>query len=195
MDLLERLISGLSRLPGLGKKSASRIVYHLLRTDDDFVKSLAADIAALRTTIQHCGICGIYTETDPCSICTDPSRDPSLLCVVEEPQDVITIEGLHEYRGFYHVLMGALSPINGIGPRNLRIEGLLRRVREGAVQEVILATNPTVEGETTALYVGKLLKEEGLNVSRLALGLPLGGDLEFADRQTLTRSLKGRQPL
>lgn len=195
MDLLERLIAGLSRLPGLGKKSASRIVYHLLRTDGDFVESLAADIAALRNTIHHCGICGIYTETDPCSICMDPSRDPGLLCVVEEPQDVLTIEGLREYRGFYHVLMGALSPIDGIGPRNLRIDGLLRRVREGSVQEVILATNPTVEGETTALYVGKLLKECGVRVSRLALGLPLGGDLEFADRQTLARSLKGRQPL
>jgi recombination protein RecR len=195
VDLLSRLIAGLSRLPGLGKKSASRIVYHLLRSDEVFVKSLADDIGALRRSIHHCGICGIYTETDPCFICTDPSRDSGMLCVVEEPQDVLTIEGLHEYRGFYHVLMGALSPIDGIGPRNLRIDSLLRRVREGSVQEVILATNPTVEGETTAIYVGKLLKEAGMKVSRLALGLPLGGDLEFADRQTLTRSLKGRQPL
>jgi recombination protein RecR len=195
MNALERLIGNLARLPGLGKKSASRIAYYLLRADDALARSIAEDLAGLRQTIRSCSVCGTYTDIDPCSICTDPSRDRTTICVVEEPRDVLTLESIHEHRGLYHVLMGALSPIDGVGPSNLRISGLIERVHRGGVREVILATNPTVEGETTALYLLKQLKETGVRISRIAFGLPVGGDLEFADKQTLARSFKGRSEL
>jgi recombination protein RecR len=192
MNVLERLIGNLARLPGLGKKSASRIAYYLLRADEALVRALAEDLAQLRQTIRNCSVCGTYTDLDPCSLCTDPQRDTSSICVVEEPRDVLTIESIQEHRGLYHVLMGALSPIDGVGPENLRIAALIERVKKGGVQEVILATNPTVEGETTALYLLKALKDANVKVSRIAFGLPVGGDLEFADKQTLARSFKGR---
>jgi len=192
MNSLERLIANLARLPGLGKKSASRIAYYLLRADETLVRSLAEDLGALRQTIQPCSVCGTYTDVDPCAICTDPSRDRTSICVVEEPRDVLTLESIREHRGLYHVLGGALSPIDGVGPSSLRIDALVERVRRGGVQEVILATNPTVEGETTALYIVKVLRETGVKTSRIAFGLPVGGDLEFADKQTLVRSFKGR---
>ena len=192
MNALERLIGNLARLPGLGRKSASRIAYFLLRTDEVLVRALAEDLGRLRSTIRTCSICGTYTDVDPCGICTDPQRDRASLCVVEEPRDVFTIESIHEHRGLYHVLMGAISPIDGVGPDNLRIAGLVERVGKGGVQEVILATNPTVEGETTALYLAQLLTVTGVKMSRIAFGLPVGGDLEFADKQTLARSYKGR---
>jgi recombination protein RecR len=179
-------------MPGLGRKSASRIAYFLLRTDEALVRTRAEDLGRLRSTIRTCTICGTYTDVDPCGICTDPQRDRASICVVEEPRDVFTIESIHEHRGLYHVLMGAISPIDGVGPDNLRIAGLVERVRKGGVQEVILATNPTVEGETTALYLVQLLKDTRVRMSRIAFGLPVGGDLEFADKQTLTRSFKGR---
>jgi recombination protein RecR len=192
MNSLERLIGNLSRLPGLGRKSASRIAYYLLRADEQLVRTLAEDLSQLRQTIRNCSICGTYTDIDPCGICTDAGRDRRSICVVEEPRDVLTLESIHEHRGLYHVLMGAISPIDGIGPDNLRIGALIDRVRKGGVEEVILATNPTVEGETTALYLVKALKDHGVKISRLAFGLPVGGDLEFADKQTLARSFKGR---
>lgn len=192
MNALERLIGNLARLPGLGRKSASRIAYFLLKTDESLSRSLAEDLGRLRQTIRNCSICGTYTDVDPCGICTDPQRDHSSICVVEEPRDVLTIESIHEHRGLYHVLMGAISPIDGVGPDGLRIASLVERVHKGGVAEVILATNPTVEGETTALYLGRALKDTGVRVSRIAFGLPVGGDLEFADRQTLARSFKGR---
>jgi recombination protein RecR len=192
VNALERLIGNLARLPGLGRKSASRIAYYLLRADEALVRGLADDLGQLRRTIRGCSICGTYTDVDPCGICTDAQRERSSICVVEEPRDVITIESIHEHRGLYHVLMGAISPIDGIGPDNLRIPGLLDRVRAGGVQEVILATNPTVEGETTALYLLSVLKVYGVKISRIAFGLPVGGDLEFADKQTLARSYRGR---
>jgi len=192
MNVLERLIGNLARLPGLGKKSASRIAYFLLRADETLARTLGEDLALLRRTIRNCSVCGTYTDLDPCSMCTDPRRDPSSICVVEEPRDVLTIESIQEHHGSYHVLMGAISPIDGIGPENLRISSLLERVHKGGVREVILATNPTVEGETTALYLLKALKDLDVKVSRIAFGLPVGGDLEFADKQTLARSLKGR---
>jgi recombination protein RecR len=192
MNALERLIGNLARLPGLGKKSASRIVYYLLRADETLVRALAEDIGRLRQTIRSCSICGNYTDVDPCGICTDPHRDTSSICVVEEPRDVLTIESIHEHRGLYHVLMGAISPIDGVGPDNLRIASLVERVEKGGIQELILATNPTVEGETTALYLVKALKNSGVKLSRIAFGLPVGGDMEFADKQTLARSFKGR---
>jgi recombination protein RecR len=192
MNALERLIGNLARLPGLGRKSASRIAYFLLRADENYVSTLAEDLARLRSTIHNCSVCGTYTDVDPCGICVDPQRDRASLCVVEEPRDVLTIESIHEHHGLYHVLGGAISPIDGIGPDNLRIAGLLERVRGGGITEVILATNPTVEGETTALYLVKALRESGVRLSRIAFGLPVGGDLEFADKQTLARSFKGR---
>ncbi len=192
MNALERLVGNLARLPGLGRKSASRIAYFLLRSDETLARALAEDLALLRQTIHSCSVCGTYTDVDPCGICTDSQRDRTTICVVEEPRDVLTIESIHEHHGLYHVLMGAISPIDGIGPDNLRIAGLLERVRAGGVAEVILATNPTVEGETTALYLVKALKDCGVRVSRIAFGLPVGGDLEFADKQTLARSFRGR---
>lgn len=195
MNALERLIGHLTRLPGLGRKSASRIAYYLLRADESLARSLAEDIASLKQTIRPCSVCGTYTDIDPCGICTDKSRDAGQICVVEEPKDVLTIESIREYHGLYHVLMGAISPIDGVGPGELRISSLIERVRRGAVREVIIATNPTVEGETTALYLVKALKDTGAKVSRIAFGLPVGGDLEFADKQTLSRSFKGRSLL
>ncbi len=196
MDLLERLTRSLSRLPGLGRKSASRIVHSLLKADRDFVEQLAHEILDLKEKVQLCRVCGCYTEQQPCAICADPSRDRSVLCVVEQPKDVQSIEAIQEYRGLYHVLMGVISPIEGVGPEKLRIASLIDRVRGEAVREVILATNPTVEGDTTALYLLSLLRAEpGVSVSRLALGLPVGGDLEYADRLTLTRAFTGRNAL
>jgi recombination protein RecR len=192
MNALERLAAGLARLPGLGRKSASRIAYYLLGADGAFVQALAEDLATLQRTIHPCGVCGTWTDVDPCAICSDASRDEGELCVVEEARDVATIESMREFRGRYHVLMGAISPIDGVGPGNLRIASLLERVHRGGVREVILATNPTVEGETTALYLVKALAGTGVKMSRIAFGLPVGGDLEFADRQTLSRSFKGR---
>jgi len=192
VNALERLIGNLARLPGLGRKSASRIAYHLLRVDESLTRALSEDLGQLHQTIRNCSVCGTYTDVDPCGICTDPARDRSSICVVEEARDVLTIEGIREHRGLYHVLGGAISPIDGVGPNNLRIAGLIERVRQGGVREVIVATNPTVEGETTALYLVKALRETGVRVSRLAFGLPVGGDLEFADKQTLARSFRGR---
>ncbi|HTO23315.1 MAG TPA: recombination mediator RecR [Spirochaetia bacterium] len=192
MNALDRLVGNLSRLPGLGRKSASRIAYFLLKTDETLSRALADDLAQLHQTIRSCSICGTYTDVDPCGICTDAQRDRTSICVVEEPRDVLTIESIHEHRGLYHVLMGAISPIDGIGPDNLRISSLVERVTRGAVREVILATNPTVEGETTALYLVRALKDTGARISRIAFGLPVGGDLEFADKQTLARSFRGR---
>jgi len=192
MNALDRLVENLSRLPGLGRKSASRIAYFLLKSDEALSRALADDLAQLHRTIRGCSICGTFTDVDPCGICTDGQRDRSSICVVEEPRDVLTIESIHEHRGLYHVLMGAISPIDGIGPDNLRISSLVDRVARGAIREVILATNPTVEGETTALYLVKALKDTGARISRIAFGLPVGGDLEFADKQTLARSFRGR---
>jgi len=194
MNALERLVGNLARLPGLGRKSASRIAYYLLRADETLVRALADDLGQLRQTIHGCSICGTYTDVDPCSICADSQRDRTTICVVEEPRDVLTIESIHEHRGLYHVLMGAISPIDGVGPDHLRIASLVDRVRQGGIHEVILATNPTVEGETTALYLVKVLKDTGAKISRIAFGLPVGGDLEFADKQTLARSFRGRSP-
>ena len=195
MTTLDRLIGNLSRLPGVGRKSASRIAYYLLKADRTFVDTMAREIAELKDRIKVCSVCGNYTEEDPCSICSDPRRDRSLLCVVEQSQDVATIESTNEFKGVYHVLMGVLSPIDGVGPENLNFARLLHRVRSEDIQEVIVATNPTVEGDTTGLYVVRLLRDSNAKVSRLASGLPVGGDLEYADRLTLARSLKGRTPL
>ena len=195
MTALERLIETLAKMPGLGRKSASRLAYYLLKTDASFVQGLARDLVQLKERVKNCPVCGNYTEEVPCRICSDRERDRSILCVVEEPKDLLSIELTRQYRGLYHVLMGVISPIDGVGPANLRIESLLARVREGGIREVIVATNPTVEGDTTAVYLSGLLKSLPVAVTRLALGLPVGGDLEYADRLTLARALEGRRRL
>ena len=192
MNSLERLVTALAKLPGLGRKSAARLAYHLLRADPSYVRGLAADLVALRERIRPCGVCGAYTEAEHCRICSDPARDPNYVCVVEQPQDVETIEATGEFRGRYHVLMGVLSPLDGVGPEDLRIDPLLQRVRAEGVREVIVATNPTVEGEATALLLAKQLRALGVTTSQLAHGLPVGSDLEYSDRLTVSRALRGR---
>jgi recombination protein RecR len=195
MKSLDTLVSRLSKLPGIGRKSAIRIAYYLLRADSSFSAALAESIAGLRGRVKTCSDCGAYTEENPCPVCANPSRDRSLMCVVEQPQDIEVLESTGEYRGVYHVLGGVISPLEGVGPQDLSIGRLLDRIKALHTQELILATNPTVEGDTTALYLVKLLENLNVKVSRLALGLPVGGDLEYADRLTLARSLRGRTPL
>jgi recombination protein RecR len=192
---LERLIQHFSKLPGLGRKSASRIAYYLLKADRTFTDSLSRDIKELKDKIRSCSICGNYTEEDPCSICIDTRRDKTLLCIVEQPKDIQAIELTNEFRGIYHVLMGAISPIDGIGPDELTFNKLFHRLENEPIKEIIIATNPTIEGETTALYLAKSLKETKIKLTRIALGIPLGGDLEYSDSITLGRALKGRNEI
>lgn len=192
MDALESLTKALSRIPGLGLKSASRIAYYLLDRDQVLNEQLAQQIRELKNRIQYCSICGRFTETDPCAICNDPNRQRTVICVVERAKDVQNMEATGEYRGLYHVLGGVISPIDGIGPQQLRFQELFDRIEKEPCEEVIIATNPTVEGDTTALYLADELKSRKITVSRLASGLPVGGDLEYADRLTLARSLRGR---
>nr|WP_319473370.1 recombination mediator RecR [uncultured Sphaerochaeta sp.] len=193
MTALENLIQTLSRLPGIGPKSASRLAYHLIKTEKSYNQNLSQAIATIQDRIFPCSICGSFTEADPCPVCSDASRDRTLLCVVEEPQDVLTIQSSGAYNGLYHVLGGAISPLDGVGPEQLSFSRLLQRIKEGQFTELIIATNPTEEGDTTALYIRHILKEHTeLSITRLASGLPIGGDLEYADRITLARSLRGR---
>jgi recombination protein RecR len=193
-DALERLIKQLSRLPGIGSKSATRLAYYLLQADPAYTETLAEEIRTIQHRIRRCSVCGAYTEADPCDVCSDANRDRGTICVVEQPQDVAVLESTGAFRGLYHVLGGVISPIDGVGPEDLSVGDLMSRCENG-VSEVIIATNPTVEGDTTALYLGKMLEERGYSVSRLALGLPVGGDLEYADRLTIERSLRGRTRL
>jgi len=193
MTALDTLIQNLSRLPGIGPKSASRLAYHLIKTDKTYNQNLAQAIATIQDIIFPCSECGSFTETDPCPICSDPSRDKSQLCIVEHPQDVITVQASGAYTGLYHVLGGAISPLDGIGPESLSFAKMLRRIDTGAFSEIIIATNPTEEGDTTALYIRHILRDHPeLSITRLASGLPIGGDLEYADRVTLARSMRGR---
>ena len=191
--VVQDLIDELGRLPGVGPKSAQRIAFHLLAADPVDVRRLAAVLVEVKARVKFCSVCGNVAEEDTCRICRDPRRDPAVLCVVEEPKDVVAIERTREYRGRYHVLGGAISPIDGIGPDELRIRELLPRLADGVVLEVILATDPNLEGEATATYLTRLLKPMGLRVSRLASGLPVGGDLEYADEVTLGRAFEGRR--
>ncbi|HOX32940.1 MAG TPA: recombination mediator RecR [Spirochaetales bacterium] len=195
MRALEELVGLLTRLPGIGRKSALRVAYHILKSDEAFAAALAERIRALKSQIVFCSVCGAYTEADPCPVCSSPSRDRSLVCAVEQPQDIVTIEASREYRGLYHVLGGLISPLDGVGPEQLRLQGLMARLRSGEVREVVVATNPTVEGDTTALYLKRLIEPSGVAVTRLATGIPVGGDLEYADRLTLARSFRGRTKL
>jgi recombination protein RecR len=191
---LDRLVSEFQRLPGIGAKSAARLAYYLLRTPREEAERLASAITESREAVRRCSVCNTLTETDPCEVCSDPERDGSLLCVVEEPGNVAAIEKTREFRGRYHVLWGALSPLRGIGPDEIDVAGLVARVTPG-VREVVLATNPNVEGETTALYIAKRLKPTGVRVTRIAFGLPVGGDIEYADEVTMARSLENRREL
>jgi recombination protein RecR len=194
--LLESLIAELTRLPGLGRKSAQRIAFHLLRSPEGDSKRLAEAILDLKARVKDCSVCGNVTETDPCALCADSRRDPALLCVVEQPMDVLALERTGEFHGRYHVLKGALSPVDGIGPDQLRLKELLDRVRAGGIQEVIVATNPTAQGEATALYIARLLQSEpSVKVTRIARGVPMGSDLEFSDQVTLARALSGRKEI
>ena len=195
MNPLDKLIKTLSKLPGIGSKSARRVAHYLLKADGAWVQDLASQISSLQEKIRNCEICGNYTEESPCSICADHRREKEVICVVEQPEDINTIELTGDFNGLYHVLGGVISPIDGMGPEELSIGRLLQRIKTGEVSELIIATNPTVEGETTALYIVNLLKDSGLRISQLASGLPAGGDLEYADRLTISRSLKGRRTL
>ena len=191
-DPLTRLIEELQRLPGIGPKGAQRLAFHILRTPREQTDRLADAVREVKERVTYCSICSNITDADPCTFCRSDSRDQHVICVVEEPQNVTAIEKTREFRGVYHVLMGALSPLQGIGPDDLKIKGLLARVNNG-VSEIILATNPTVEGEATALYLARLLKPLGVKVTRIAMGVPVGSDLEYADEVTMHKALEGRR--
>jgi recombination protein RecR len=190
-----RLIDAFAQLPGIGPKTASRLTFYLLRRPTEQVETLADAIRDLKQKIVFCPVCFNITEQTPCAICRDEGRDRSILCVVEEPLDVVAIDRTGEYRGLYHVLHGAISPVEGIGPDELRIDELLARLKDQPVREVLLATNPNLEGEATAMYLARLLQPLGVRVTRLARGLPVGGDLEYADAVTLSRALEGRREM
>src|SRR5215469_13468358 len=187
------LIEEFSKLPGIGVKTAQRLTFFLLRSPADQARRLAEAIMRVKESIIYCSRCFNITEVDPCTICSNPNRDQEMICVVEEPLDVLALEKTGVFKGLYHVLHGALSPVEGIGPKDLRIEELVHRLEGGAVREVILATNPNYEGDYTAAYITPLLKQRGVTITRLARGLPLGGDLEYADEGTLSRALEGRR--
>lgn len=191
--VVQDLIDELGRLPGVGPKSAQRIAFHLLTTDSEDVERLAHALMQIKDKVQFCITCGNVAEAQECRICLDPRRDQELICVVEQSQDVAAIERTREFRGRYHVLGGAINPIGGVGPEDLRIAELLRRLADGSVAEVIIATDPNLEGEATATYLSRLMKDMGVNISRLASGLPVGGDLEYADEVTLGRAFEGRR--
>ncbi|MBI1875929.1 MAG: recombination protein RecR [Acidobacteria bacterium] len=190
---LTRLIDELQRLPGIGRKGAQRIAFHILRTPRDEAERLLAAVQDVKDRVTYCSVCNHVTDVDPCAFCTKPDRDRRVICVVEDAQNVIAIERTRGYKGLYHVLMGALSPLHGIGPDDLTIKGLLDRVKGGGVDEIILATNPNVEGEATAIYLAKLLKPLVVRVTRIAMGIPVGSDLEYTDEVTMHKALGGRR--
>ncbi|PIE33865.1 recombination protein RecR [candidate division KSB3 bacterium] len=194
-ESVSRLINELTKLPGIGEKTAQRLVFFLLKAPESDVKNLAQALVDVKDSVRYCSVCGNITEQDPCPICNDERRNRRLICVVEEPNDLYAIERTREYTGLYHVLMGTLSPLEGVGPEDIRIQELLQRLQQEAYEEVIVATNPNVEGEATAMYLAKLLKPLGVTISRIAHGIPVGGDLEYADEITMTRALEGRRAL
>ncbi len=192
---MARLIQQLTRLPGIGEKTAARLAFHVLRADREYAEALAQALVAVKNETKLCSTCFALTEVDPCPLCRDPRRSDDVICVVEEPADLLAVDRVREFRGRYHVLHGTLAPLDGIGPDELKIQPLLLRLRDGAVREVIVATNPTAEGEATALYLAKLLKPLGVRVTRIAHGLPVGADLEYADVMTVGRALEGRREM
>jgi len=187
------LIRELSKLPGIGGKSAQRLAFHILAMPEAEAEALASAITEAKHKMKYCSVCGNLTDTDPCEICIDTSRDTSMICVVENARDVASLERVREFKGLYHVLHGAISPIDGIGPEDINLKQLLVRLRENDVDEIILATNPNIEGEATAMYIARLVKPSGIKVTRLAHGIPVGGDLEYTDEVTLSKALEGRR--
>lgn len=192
---LTKLINELSKLPGIGSKSAQRLAFYILSLSEAEATALAQSIVEAKANMKYCSICGNLTDVDPCSVCTDSSRDKNIICVVENPRDVSAMERIREFRGLYHVLNGAISPMDGIGPDDINLKSLIIRLQESEVAEVILATNPNIEGEATAMYIARLVKPAGIKVTRIAHGIPVGGDLEYADEVTLSKAMEGRREL
>lgn len=193
---LNRLINEFSKLPGIGGKTAQRLAFHVLSLDEHEVESLASAISDAKHSLRYCSVCGNLTDEDPCAICSDTQRDPHVICVVESPQDVLAMERIREFNGRYHVLHGAISPVEGVGPADINLKSLIVRLQnEPDVEEVIIATNPNIEGEATAMYISRLLKPSGIKVTRIAHGIPVGGDLEYADEVTLLKAVEGRREL
>jgi recombination protein RecR len=192
---LTRLIEELQRLPGIGRKSAQRLAFHLLKHPREEAERLCDAVRDVKERVTYCSTCHTVTDVDPCAICTNPARNQRLICIVEDPQNVIAIEKSRDFTGVYHVLMGAISPLQGVGPDDLKIKSLLTRVDRGGADEVILATNPNVEGEATAIYLARLLKPLGVKVTRIAMGVPVGGDLEYADELTVHKAIEGRREI
>lgn len=192
---IEKLIESFERLPSIGHKTAARLAFHILNSSEEETNEFISSIINAKKNLKYCSKCFNISDTDPCTICSNPKRDSSIICVVEDVRDIIAMEKTHEFKGVYHVLHGSISPMNGIGPDDIKIKELLARLMEGQVKEVILATNPRVEGEATAMYLSKLIKPLGITVTRIAHGIPVGGDLEYTDEITLTKALEGRREL
>jgi recombination protein RecR len=192
---IAKLIEGFMKLPGIGPKTASRLAFFVLNMKEDDVLDFAKALVNAKRNLTYCSVCHNITDSDPCRICEDQHRDKSLVCVVQEAKDIIAMEKMKEYRGDYHVLHGAISPMDGVGPEDIKIPELLKRLQDDTIQEVIIATNPTIEGEATAMYISRLVKPTGIKVTRIAHGLPVGGDLEYADEVTLSRAIEGRREL
>ena len=195
IEPIETLCSQLARLPGIGSKSALRLAYHILDMPKSSAEELAAAISNACDKVHHCSICGNYTDVDPCRVCTDKTRSDDTICVVEDAKDVLAMEKMREFRGKYHVLGGVISPMDGIGPDDIRIKELIARVRQGGVKEIIIATNPNIEGEATSSYIARLLKPLGVRVTRIAHGIPIGGNIEYADEMTILKAMEGRREL
>jgi len=193
-DWMAQLVEALARFPGIGRRSAERMVFYLLKAPKPEVLRLSSLITSVKENVFFCELCHNFADSKICYICLDPGRDKGLICVVEDPKDVIAIEKTGSYAGIYHVLLGALSPLEGVGPDEIQIAGLIRRIKEGKIREVILATNPNTEGEATALYIGKMLKPQGVKTTRIARGIPVGSHIEYTDQATLSRALEGRLP-
>jgi recombination protein RecR len=192
---IAKLIDSFMKLPGIGPKTAVRLAFYVLSMKEDDVLDFAKALVNAKRNLTHCSVCGNITDTDPCAICIDNHRDESIICVVQDPKDVIAMEKMKDYRGKYHVLHGAISPMDGIGPEDINIADLIKRLQDENVKEIILATNPTIEGEATAMYISRLVKPSGITTTRIAHGLPVGGDLEYADEVTLSKALEGRREL
>ena len=190
-----KLIEEFEKLPGIGHKTAQRLAFHVLNLTQEKVDGLANAIRDAKLKTRYCSICSNLTEADPCNICSGANRDQGVICVVEDPRDVVAMERIREFKGLYHVLQGVISPMEGVGPEDIKIKELLKRIREGDIREVIIATNPNIEGEATAMYLSKLLKPVGIKVTRIAYGIPVGGDLEYADEMTLSKALEGRREI
>ncbi|MEA4899472.1 recombination mediator RecR [Bacillota bacterium Meth-B3] len=195
IEPIQKMVNQLSKLPGIGQKTAQRLAYYIVSLNEEQVRELAGAIYNGKKNVHFCPVCGNYTDRDPCALCADPARDASILCVVRDPRDVAAMERMRDYRGAYHVLHGVISPMDGVGPDDIRIRELMARLSDGAVKEVVLATNPDIEGEATASYIARLIRPMGITVTRIAHGVPVGGDLEYTDEVTLAKAFEGRREL